>query len=340
MGQLKKILAIVAVFFLFPLYGVDLQFSNYNFSDAYLNPTLPSHIEEDLRVNVKYRGQWETFANAYTTILGQVDISPLNKSSRFCGKKLVISPQVIHDRAGSLQKATSSFNLNVAYSQFLDRQYKTQIALGLQVGYMMNSIDLSKATFGSDYYGGSSAVPNVDPRQRSINIAAGASMAFYPVENFNISAGFGAYNLLEPNVAFERQMAFYQQRRFTGYLNMNYAFSETQSINAYTTVQYQNPFSNYQFGATWGSRLSSNLRNAPEQYLYLGAGLRWKDAVIASVGYRHSNYTVAFNYDFNYSKLIASSRSAGAFELSFAFATDWFKSPKGCARPIPCSKMR
>lgn len=84
------------------LHASDFHISNYNYADAYLNPSLPSQIEEDIRINMKYRGQWETVANAYSTFVGQVDFNPLNASNRFCEKKLVLTPQIIHDRAGEL----------------------------------------------------------------------------------------------------------------------------------------------------------------------------------------------------------------------------------------------
>lgn len=324
------------------LYGADVHFSNYNFSDAYLNPSLPSHIEEDIRVNVKYRSQWETVANGFQTVSGQFDISPLNVSNKFCGKKLVITPQIIHDRAGTLQKSTSSFNLNLSYSQFLDKNYKTQIAIGIQSGYTLNAIDLSKATFGSDYQnnGNSASLGNLVPNRHSMNLAAGASMAVYPTRDFNISGGFAAYNLLGTNVSFQENEFYSIGRRFTGFLNVNYQVNEIHSINGYAIVQFQKSFGNYQAGATWGANVGKLVRKEYQHQIFAGAGIRWQDAIIGTLGYQSPKYTVAFNYDFNYSKLISSSKSVGAFEISFAFATDWFKSPKKCSKPIPCSKFR
>ena len=338
----KSIFFFIFIFKISLLHGTDIHFSNYTFSDAYLNPALPSLINEDIRANIKYRSQWETIANGFQTVAAQFDINPLNISTRFCGKKLVITPQIIYDRAGSLRKSTTAVNLNLSYSQFLDRQYKTQIAIGLQGGYTFSSIDLSKATFGSDYLnsGGSLSLNDIVPNQHYPNLSLGATMAFYPTSSFNFSGGLAAYNILKPNVSFIENNEVLLSRRYTAFLNFNNQINEIHSINSYLLFQYQNPFTYYQGGVTWQANIGKKERDIFQHQLFAGLGLRWKDAIISSIGYHHTNYTIALNYDFNYSKLISSSRGVGAFELSFAFATDWFKTNKNCPRPIPCVKLR
>lgn len=130
----------------------DYIFSNYGDVGYYINPALPSLVEEDINVQTKFRGQWNTFAKAYKTLTASVDFSPLNNDTRFCGKKLMVSPQIIQDIAGSLRMSTTSLNLNLAYSQFLDRNYRSQLMMGLQSGYTFQSISFKNAHVGSEYF--------------------------------------------------------------------------------------------------------------------------------------------------------------------------------------------
>jgi hypothetical protein len=51
----------------------DFIFSSYSAADFYINPALPGLIDKDIRVTSKFRGQWETFSNAYKTLTSQVD---------------------------------------------------------------------------------------------------------------------------------------------------------------------------------------------------------------------------------------------------------------------------
>lgn len=326
------------------LFAQDYLFSNYSYAGYYINPALPSLLEEDLRVQSKFRGQWETFANAYKTVTANVDFNPLNIDNRFCGKKLVISPQIIQDVAGSLKMSTTSLNLNLAYSQFLDRYYKSQLMMGLQSGYTFRSIDLSKAQTGSEFFNSGETVqitdPYLMPKSNYINLAVGLGMVFYPKKDFNYSLGASAYNLLGQNISFFENGHTRENRRYVGYFNTNYRFNDINSLNAYLIFQMQGPFKSYTAGGTWGLNFGKKKHGEWVNELFFGGGIRWNDAVIAAFGYGNEKFTFAFNYDFNYSRLIKASRSVGAFELSFAYRTDWFKSDKNCPKPINCATFR
>jgi type IX secretion system PorP/SprF family membrane protein len=326
------------------LQAQDFIFSNYSYVGYYINPALPSLIEDDLRVQAKFRGQWETFANAYKTVTTSIDFSPLNNDNRFCGKKLVISPQIIQDMSGSLKMSVTSLNLNIAYSQFLDRYYKSQLMLGLQSGYSFRSIDLSKAKVGSEYFNSGEMVqfsdPHLMPKSNYVNLAVGLGMAFYPNKNFNYSIGVSAYNLLGQNITFFDNGYSKENARYAGYFNTNYHFNDINSINGYLIFQMQGPFKSYIGGATWGMNFGKQKHGEWVNEMFFGGGIRWNDAVIATFGYGNENFTFAFNYDINYSKLIKSSRSVGAFELSFAYQTNWFKSNQKCPKPINCATFR
>lgn len=326
------------------LVAQDFIFSNYSYAGYYINPALPSLVEEDIRVQSKFRGQWETFANAYKTVTTSVDFNPLNIDTRFCGKKLVISPQIIQDMSGSLKMSVTSLNLNIAYSQFLDKHYKSQLMMGLQAGYSFRSIDLSKAKVGSEFFNSGETVQLSDPHLMSksnyINLAAGLGMAFYPNNHFNYSIGASAYNLLGQNITFYDNGESKENARYVGYFNTNYRFNDINSLNGYLIFQMQGPFKSYTGGATWGMNFGKQQHGEWVNEMFFGGGIRWNDAIIATLGYGNEKFTFAFNYDFNYSKLIRSSRSVGAFELSFAYRTDWFKSDQKCPKPINCTTFR
>lgn len=326
------------------LQAQDFIFSNYSYAGYYINPALPSLIEDDIRVQAKFRGQWETFANAYKTVTTSVDFNPLNRDTRFCGKSLVISPQIIQDVSGSLRMSVTSLNLNLAYSQFLDRYYKTQIMIGLQSGYSFRSIDLSKAKVGSEFFNSGETVqysdPHLLPKSNYVNLGVGLGMAFYPNKNLNFSFGASAYNLLGQNITFFDNGYSRENARYVGYFNSNYRLNDINSINGYLIYQMQGPFKSYTAGATWGMNFGKQKRGEWINELFFGGGIRWNDALIASMGYGNEKFTFAFNYDINYSKLIKSSRSVGAFELSFAYRTDFFKSDQKCPKPINCATFR
>lgn len=341
---MKKLLPLLFSLIYSSVYTQDLIFSNYSYAGYYINPAMPSLLEEDIRVQAKFRGQWETFAQAYKSVTASVDFNPLNIDTRFCGKKLVISPQIIQDVSGSLRMSTTSLNLNIAYSQFLDRYYKSQLLMGLQSGYTFRSIDLSRANTGSEYFNSGETIESTDPylmpKSNFINLGIGLGMAFYPIKNFNYSVGVSAYNLLKQNISFYENGLNTENARYVGYFNTNYNISEVNSLNAYLIFQMQGPFKSYTGGATWGMNFGKKKHGEFVNEMFFGGGIRWNDAVIATFGYGNEKFNFAFNYDFNYSRLIQASKSFGAFELSFAYKTDWFKSQTPCPKPINCATFR
>jgi type IX secretion system PorP/SprF family membrane protein len=334
------------LFLLFSFSGraQDFVFSNYNYADYFVNPALPSLIEEDIRITGKFRGQWESFANGFKTAATQVDISPLNKDTRFCGKRLVITPQILQDVAGSLRMSTTVVNLNLSYSQFLDRNYKTQLMAGIQSGYTFRSIDLSRARVGSEFFNSGETVdisdPNVLNRSNYINLATGVGMAFYPRRDINFSIGVAGYNLIGQNISFIEDGLTKEYRRITIYFNGNYQLNDANSINAYIITQFQGPYKSYLVGGTWGHHFGKQQFGEWVNQVFIGGGLRWNDAAIATFGYGSERFNLSLNYDINISPLIRASRSVGAFEVSMSFSTDLFKSNQKCPRIIPCSKFR
>lgn len=339
MKNLLKILLFTVLFYT-ELKGQDYIFSNYSDVGYYINPALPSLVEEDINVQAKFRGQWITFAKAYKTIATSVDFSPLNNDTRYCGKKLVISPQIIQDVAGSLKMSTTSLNLNLAYSQFLDRNYRTQLMMGLQSGYTFQSVNFRNAHVGSGYFDSDAHAEFYDPtilnKSNRINLAAGAGMALYPNRNMNLSFGLAAYNLIGQNITFYEDGYSKENRRFAGYLNTNYRLNDINQLNGYLIFQMQGLFKSYTGGMSLGVNFGKQQKGEFVNKFIMGGGLRWNDAVIATLGYGNENLDITFNYDFNYSKLIKSSRSVGAFEVSFAYKTNWFKTDQSCPKPINC----
>jgi hypothetical protein len=69
-----------------------------------------------------------------------------------------------------------------------------------------------------------------------------------------------------------------------------------------------------------------------------GVAYRYGDAVIPKVGVSYRNYLILVNYDINISKLVKTSKSVGAFEISLTFNNDVFKNREHCAdkKTIPC----
>lgn len=330
------------IFIISPLcsWGQDLIFSNYRFNDFYINPALPSSINEDVRVSTKFRGQWETFSTAYKTLTAQVDYSPLNQSSRFCGRKLVITPNIVQDVSGSLRLSTTSLNLNLSYSQFLDRYYRYQLMAGIQSGYTFRSLDLSKATVGTEFFNSGQTVQISDPdiltRSNYTNLAVGMALAFYPKDNLSYSFGLSTYNLIGQNITFLENGFSKEQKRWVGFGGVTYKVNDANSINTYAVLQIQGPFRSYLAGGTWGYHFGKQQFGEWVNQLFFGGGVRWGDAVITSFGYGNDKMTVAFNYDINISPLIAASRSVGAFEISFAYNTNIFKRNRKCPIPIDC----
>jgi type IX secretion system PorP/SprF family membrane protein len=324
--------------------GQDFIFSNYNYADYFINPALPSLIEEDIRFTGKFRGQWESFASGFKTVAAQMDVSPLNKDTRFCGKRLVISPQIMQDVAGSLRMSTTVVNLNLSYSQFLDRNYKIQLLAGMQSGYTFRSIDLSRARVGSEFFNSGETVdvsdPNVLNRSNYINLATGIGMAFYPRRDVNFSVGMAGYNLIGQNISFIKDGLAKEYRRINTYLNGNYQLNDANSVNAYIITQFQGPYKSYLIGGTWGHHFGKQQFGEWVNQVFIGGGLRWQDAVVTTFGYGNERFNLSLNYDINISPLIRASRSVGAFEVSMSFNTDIFKSNQKCPRVIPCSKFR
>ena len=219
-----------------PSNAQEIHFSDIKNANATLNPALIGNSTYDFKSSIVYRSQFETFANAYTTVMSNTEISVLdNNIGFFCSKKLNVGLSYAFDKAGTLNLRTSQLNLSLSYSQFLDIHKKSQLLFGLQTGYTFRSIDLSNAKTGSQFFNQYETVyltdPNILEKSNYFNIAAGIGFGIFPNKKVSLFIGGAFYNLARRNISFVRDMTIRQYIRYTTQGSVKISVTNNFTIN-------------------------------------------------------------------------------------------------------------
>lgn len=172
---------ITALVFLSCIFSVkgwaqDPEFSQFYAAPAYLNPAMIGFSWEP-RIAVNYRHQYPQFGNAYLTFAASYDqhFDDLNSS---------FGLSVMADRAGE-GGLYNTYYINGLYAYQLRFSDDLRVKLGVQVGYLQQSIDWSKLVF----------TDMIDPT----NGASGGSTAEQmpdrtSIHRLDLSGGLVAYN--------------------------------------------------------------------------------------------------------------------------------------------------
>ncbi|MGQ8335777.1 PorP/SprF family type IX secretion system membrane protein [Sunxiuqinia sp. A32] len=310
--SLKKLKIIVICIMMIGIhhsYGQDVSFSQFYTNPLYLNPAFAGSVGVP-RVSLQYRNQWHKFDNAYSTYSAAFDF-PVKALQGGIGLHLMNDTQA--------DNIVNSFQIDLAYSVFLQLSKEYRIHAGLQTGYHQNSLNVGGLVFADNLdinYGnhGTTAEIISDPNYGFVDFSTG--LLIYSKRLF---FGGAVHHLTEPNQTYFGNDSNGDKlyRKYTAHVGARLPIfrhgyhRKTLDISPQIIVQKQGISEQINYGM-----FATKRGLTAGAWLRQNFGIRY-DSVIFLFGYVNSRMQITYSFDWTVSGLRGD--SGGISELSLAF---------------------
>ncbi len=299
--------------------GQDIHFSQFLSSPLNLNPALCGSYEGDLRLCLNHKGQWQSFANAYSTFSASFDANlkaPFVRKSR-TGLGILLNS----DKSGDGNLSTNQVKLNFSWNQPLTRDSSIYLAAGVNAGFTNHGVDVTLLHFGSQYIDGQfnpDAPTNEYFNATSISYfdySAGINLGYIANANVLYHIGFSLQHINEPEKSFNQNEHIVLQRKFVYHAGCEWNVKDNLYIDPFLLFMHQGPYIESDLGAI--VRIAYNPLGL--KYVFTGISMRTLDAGILMLGANYQNIRLTLSYDINLSKLSNISYGRGGIELSLIY---------------------
>ncbi len=314
----------------------DPHFSQFFSSPLTLNPAFTGKFFGAYRVSGNYRNQWPTLNNAFTTTTASVDFQVL-KNRIIAADTWGVGVMGYADNSanGAIKFNYASFS--TAYHKGLDEDGMHQIGAGFQVTYANTIVNTSLLTFEDQlttagFTGITSEVFSSSTLNSNyIDVNAGLLYNGSTNDQNNFYFGLSMYHINRPNQKFVGAEYFLNPRtnfHAGGY----FPIGQTTTIHLSGLQMFQGGFSETMVGGA--IQFNSDLYNLKSTSLYVGAWMRFNDAIIPYIGLEFGDYRLGASYDYNTSLIRTATQNRGGIEISLIYirrpSTD---------RPVNCPKF-
>ncbi len=308
----------------------DIHFSQFWMTPLLINPA-QAGAEHDLRAIVNYKNQWGSVAAPYSTANLSVDMKLKKKKGAKGFSALGIT--IFNDNAGDDQMKTLQGNLAFAYHVYLTN--KSTLGAGLYGGFAQRSISYSNLQWMNQYDGTSynAALPSGEPSAGSsfthLDLGGGLHYDYNSGEKYitkndhkSFSAGIALFHANQPKYSFYGT-GEKLNIKMVGYANALIGIRNTNvSVVPGVTYLQQGKATELLVGSMLRYQLKEESRYTgyvKGSSLSIGSYYRNKDAMVATMQFEISQYTIGVSYDVNVSKLKTASNGRGGFEISLRF---------------------
>ncbi|MEL6863789.1 MAG: PorP/SprF family type IX secretion system membrane protein [Bacteroidota bacterium] len=339
--HLRLPLFLLFVFFSLSLSAQDIHLSHIHASPTVLNPAMTGLYKGDLRLIANTKSQWQSVTNGYKTVVGSADMKVAVREN---GDVIGGGIQLFSDRAGDLDFTTRSVSLSTSYLKSLDNSGLNMLAVGLQGGFVNNSVDFSKiVAFDME----PAIAEGINNQVGYFDISGGISWFYGFNHNHSIHIGLSAFHLNKPDVSILRDnstdagVALY--RRFVIHGGSDFRLGRKSFLKPSFMISNQGPHREFTVGTFWKYLTFKRYSNNPGAALYVGGWLRWHfeknfsgtDAIIAAVRLDLEDLFFTFSFDLNISTLSNVSYGRGGPELSIVKILHFNRSSKR-AHKVEC----
>jgi len=304
------------------LMSQDMHFSQFFEAPLLRNPSLAGLFTGDVRVQMVYRDQWNSFTNAYKS--GSINAEykmPVGKGDDF----LTTGIQILYDKAGTAGLTTTNILPALNYHKSLNANKTTYLSVGFMGGLVEKSIDRSKVTTNSQYDGVAFNPALADgetfanPKYDYFDGAVGASFnsAFGADYANTYFIGLAYHHFNRPRNSFYRSAATALNPKIVASGGMKFNIDENTFFTLQADYSNQGSFNEVIGGALYSVKVGE--ADAPQYVIHGGAFMRWKDAIIPVVKIDYNPFSVALSYDVNVSQLKTVSQGRGGIELSISY---------------------
>lgn len=300
----------------------DIHFTQFYASPLTLNPALTGKMNGDYRIAAIYRGQWKSITsdpsfNAYATPAASFDIPFVfgKKKNNAIGAGILF----VNDMTNNKRLNTLQIQASVAYHKALDKNFNHQISIGLQGGIRQTQIKSSDFLFESQINGIGDDPLAMQANNKTVPaINAGFFYSGTFAKKLTAFAGFGLFNIGEPNQSFSSSGTSDLPMRYVAHGGLDWAITERISLLPGVIYMGQEEAREINFGTNLGFDLVE--KPGKEATLFVGAWYRWDDAVSPMVAVElMKRLRVGVSYDVNTSDFNDATNSRGGFEVSLIY---------------------
>jgi len=304
------------------LQAQDIHFSQFFEAPLLRNPSLAGIFTGDIRVQMVYRDQWNSFTNAYKS--GSLNFEykmPVGKGDDF----LTTGIQILYDKAGTAGLTTTNFLPALNYHKSLSSDKTTYISVGFMGGLVEKSIDRSKITTNAQYDGAAYNPSLADGETFSTSkydyfdgsVGASFNSAFGPEAANTYFIGLAYHHFNRPRNSFYRNASSALNPKIVVSGGMKFNIDENTYFTLQADYSNQGSFNETIGGAMYSYKVGE--ADAPQYVIHGGAFLRWKDAFVPVVKIDYNPFSIALSYDVNVSQLKTVSQGRGGVELSISY---------------------
>ena len=265
-----------------------------------LNPAVAG-TRKTIDARINYRNQWTGFQGAPKTM-------GLSLHGQFYKKKMGAGAYIYRDQLGPAMYTT----IAAAYA-FPIKFADTQLSFGLNGNYNILSIDPSQVTFRDSQ---DQAILNTLNFTKTKIPNAAMGLLYY---NDRFHIGFSMNQLMGTSYEFPRKV---DSKTKKGHIKTvpHYAISIGYNWSNSPDLVFENMlFANYVNGTP--ILLDYSLRMHIRQGLFVGAGIRLKNAINGQLGYTFDE-TLQFSYSYDYSINALKAYNSGSHEIKVVYVFD------------------
>ncbi|MGQ0827341.1 MAG: PorP/SprF family type IX secretion system membrane protein [Bacteroidota bacterium] len=309
----------------------DVHFSQYDETPLLLNPA-NAGVQHDLRIVTNYKNQWQSVGASYKTFAVSADAKFLVQKKHQLG----LGIDFFNDKSGDASLKSNQAGLSLSGIINIDK--KNLISAGIMFGYAQRSISIANLSWGSQYNGmnydanvssgepvalSSFAYPDMGA---GIQYSYGADEPYITLDNSRkINIGASVFHPQEPVYSFYADQSQKLHAKIILHGDASIGINNKNIILKPSCIFFQQGASRQINGGLMVQYIlkenSKSKVNKSPAAISLGGFYRAGDAVISTIKFELSHYSIGFSYDINFSSLKKASNSKGGFEISLRFIT-------------------
>lgn len=312
----KILVTVIVLTGVFTMNAQDFHISQYDNSLQQINPAYTGYgIDKDYRVNLNHRTQWaQITSRPYRSFLFSYD--------QKLDEQFNVGGYFISNNAGDGNINTVNFMLSGSYNIIQSPISEHKLTAGLQLGVFNRNVGLNDFTYDSQYNSSTGAFDTgiesgeVFNRTTFTRFDAALGMFYDYVDEdimFNPYGGFSLMHIGLPNESISADR-YVLPLHWVLHAGTDIRVDQDWNIIPNILYMYQRKAYDFNFGVMGEYKIS-----ATDYTVMAGVNHRFKDAVIAHLGFKYKQNVIRISYDFNTSYLKDYTGGRGGFEMSVVF---------------------
>jgi type IX secretion system PorP/SprF family membrane protein len=323
---MKKIIWVGVLFYCFTAKAQDIHFSQFFETMPLRNPALSGLFNGDFKATMAFKDQWNSITQAYKTGYASTELKMPMRGNDF----VTFGINLVYDKSGSIDLSTLHAMPTINYHKSVSQDRSNFLNIGFSAGMYQRSFNPSKITTNSQFIGGQYVATALTGENfntanyRSLDVTAGISfngqITDKPIDR--IFVGAALHHVTKPKVSFYYNNSnSYLNNKWVANAGLRMGLSDVGHFTVQADHAIQGPYNETLIGALYSHNLSSD-KEIQDNFITLGAMMRWKDAIIPVIKLDFAPLSLGFSYDVNTSTLRNASFGRGGFEVTLSY-TAW-----------------